>query len=83
MNDPMIHVCVCVARSVCWVHGANQPLVLSLAIVHLWVGEEDQTMTHDPALTHDPNHLKNDLSHPNSHNLGNPEGLDAPAVHKD
>ncbi|KAM7423589.1 hypothetical protein PAMA_000103 [Pampus argenteus] len=36
-------------------------------------------MTHDPALTHDPNHLNNDLNHPNNHNLGNPEGLDARA----
>ncbi|KAM7406571.1 hypothetical protein PAMP_000942 [Pampus punctatissimus] len=51
--------------------------------VHLWVGEEDQPMTHDPALTHDPNHLNNDLNHPNNHNLGNPEGLDARAVNKD
>ncbi|XP_026234658.1 zinc finger protein 536 isoform X2 [Anabas testudineus] len=51
--------------------------------VHLWVGEEDQTLTHDPALTHDPNHLNNDLNHPNNHNLGDPEGLDAHAVNKD
>lgn len=57
---------------------ANLPLVLSLAVVHLWVGEEDQPMTHDP------NHLNNDLNHPNNHNLGsNPEGLDAHAVNKD
>ncbi|XP_068166994.1 zinc finger protein 536 isoform X2 [Antennarius striatus] len=53
------------------------------APVHLWVGEEDQPMNHDPALTHDPNHLNNDLNHPNNHNLGNPEGLDAHAVNKD
>ncbi|KAM9860806.1 zinc finger protein 536 [Aulostomus maculatus] len=53
------------------------------APVHLWVGEEDQPMTHDPALTHDPNHLNNDLNHPNNHNLGDPEGLDAHAVNKD
>ncbi|XP_067351058.1 zinc finger protein 536 isoform X3 [Channa argus] len=51
--------------------------------VHLWVGEEDQPLTHDPALTHDPNHLNNDLNHPNNHNLGDPEGLDAHAVVKD
>ncbi|XP_028999907.1 zinc finger protein 536 isoform X2 [Betta splendens] len=51
--------------------------------VHLWVGEEDQPLTHDPALTHDPNHLNNDLNHPNNHNLGDPEGLDAHAVNKD
>ncbi|XP_056135108.1 zinc finger protein 536 [Lampris incognitus] len=51
--------------------------------VHLWVGEEDQTMTHDPALTHDPNHPNNDLNHPNKHNLGNPEGLDARALNRD
>ena len=51
--------------------------------MHLWVGEEDQPMTHDPALTHDPNHLNNDLNHPNNHNLGDPEGLDAQAVNKD
>ncbi|XP_029984082.1 zinc finger protein 536 isoform X2 [Sphaeramia orbicularis] len=53
------------------------------ASVHLWVGEEDQPMTHDPALTHDPNHLNNDLNHPNNHNLGDPDGLDAHAVNKD
>lgn len=53
------------------------------ASVHLWVGEEDQPMTHDPALTLDPNHLNNDLNHPNNHNLGDPEGLDAHAVNKD
>lgn len=53
------------------------------APVHLWVGEEDQPMTHDPALTHDPNHLNNDLNHPNNHNLGDPQGLDAHAVNKD
>ncbi|XP_069565941.1 zinc finger protein 536 isoform X1 [Brachyistius frenatus] len=53
------------------------------APVHLWVGEEDQPMTHDPALTHDPNHLNNDLNHPNNHNLGDPKGLDAHAVNKD
>ncbi|KAL6112676.1 znf536 [Pungitius sinensis] len=53
------------------------------APVHLWVGEEDQPMTHDPALTHDPNHLNNELNHPNNHNLGDPEGLDARAVNKD
>ncbi|XP_033973107.1 zinc finger protein 536 [Trematomus bernacchii] len=53
------------------------------APVHLWVGEEDQLMTHDPALTHDPNHLNNDLNRPNNHNLGDPEGLDAHAVNKD
>lgn len=80
------YVCVCVwpkTGSMCWVPGSNLPLVLLLAIVHLWVGEEDQPMTHDPALTHDPNHLNNDLNHPNNHNLGNPEGLDAHAVNKD
>lgn len=44
------------------------------ASVHLWVGEEDQPMAHDPALTHDPNHLNIDLnSHPNNHNLGGSE----------
>ncbi|XP_047435866.1 zinc finger protein 536 isoform X2 [Mugil cephalus] len=53
------------------------------APVHLWVGEEDQPMTHDPALTHDPNHLNNDLNHPNNHNLGDPKGLDAHAVNRD
>ncbi|CAJ1048568.1 zinc finger protein 536 isoform X2, partial [Xyrichtys novacula] len=53
------------------------------ASVHLWVGEEDHPMTHDPALTLDPNHLNNDLNHPNNHNLGDPEGLDAHAVNKD
>ncbi|XP_062273167.1 zinc finger protein 536 [Scomber scombrus] len=53
------------------------------APVHLWVGEEDQPMTHDPALTHDPNHHNNDLNHPNNHNLGDHEGLDAHAVIKD
>ncbi|XP_047187587.1 zinc finger protein 536 isoform X2 [Scophthalmus maximus] len=53
------------------------------APVHLWVGEEDQPMTHDPALTHDPNHLNSDLNHPNNHNLGDPEGLEAHAVNKD
>ncbi|KAM8895075.1 zinc finger protein 536 isoform 1-T5 [Spinachia spinachia] len=53
------------------------------APVHLWVGEEDQPMTHDPVLTHDPNHLNNDLNHPNNHNLGDPEGLDTRAVNKD
>ncbi|XP_026149942.1 zinc finger protein 536 isoform X2 [Mastacembelus armatus] len=51
--------------------------------VHLWVGEEDQPMTHDPALIHDTNHLNRDLNHPNNHNLGDPEGLDAHAVNKD
>lgn len=63
--------------------GANVPLVLSLAAVHLWVGDEDQPMTLDPALTHDPNHLSNELNHPNNHNLGNPEGLDGHAVNQD
>ncbi|KAM4603011.1 zinc finger protein 536 [Polymixia lowei] len=53
------------------------------APVHLWVGEEDQTMTHDPALTHDPNHPNNDLNHPNNCNLGDPEGLDARALNRD
>lgn len=82
--DSVHRVCVCCrVGSVCWVLGANLPLVLSLAVVHLWVGEEDQTLTHDPALTHDPNHLNNDLNHPNNHNLGDPEGLDAHAVNKD
>ncbi|KAM4592634.1 zinc finger protein 536 isoform 1-T7 [Odontesthes bonariensis] len=50
---------------------------------HLWVGEEDQPMTHDPTLTLQPNHLNNDLNHPNNHNLGNNKGLDARAVNKD
>lgn len=67
-------VCVCVR-----VRGANLPLVLSLAVVHLWVGEEDQPMTHDPTLTLDPNHLNSDLNnHPNNHNVG-----DAHAVNKE
>ncbi|XP_039470190.1 zinc finger protein 536 isoform X2 [Oreochromis aureus] len=49
------------------------------APVHLWVGEEDQPMTHDPTLTLDPNHLNSDLNnHPNNHNVG-----DAHAVNKD
>ncbi|XP_053738264.1 zinc finger protein 536 isoform X1 [Synchiropus splendidus] len=47
------------------------------APVHLWVGEEDQPMTHDPVLTHDPNHLNN------NHNLGEPQGLDAHDVNED
>lgn len=61
--------------------------------MHQWVGEEDhqarQTMPHDPALTHDPNHPNNDLNHPNNsnnnsnRNLGNPEGLDARALNRD
>lgn len=63
--------------------GPNLPFVLSLAIVHLWVGEEEQPLTHDPALTHDPNLLSSDLNHPSNHNLGTPEGLDAHAVSKD
>lgn len=67
----------------CCFPGANLPFVLSLILVHLWVGEEDQPMTHDPTLTHDPNHLNNDLIHPNNHNLGNPEELEAHAVNKD
>uniref|UniRef100_A0A1A8L0F7 Zinc finger protein 536 n=2 Tax=Nothobranchius pienaari TaxID=704102 RepID=A0A1A8L0F7_9TELE len=53
------------------------------APAHLWVGEEDQPMIHDPALTLEPNHLNNDLTHPNNHTLGEPTGLDAHAVSKD
>ncbi|XP_041850152.1 zinc finger protein 536 isoform X2 [Melanotaenia boesemani] len=53
------------------------------APAHLWVGEEDQPMNHDPTLILQPNHLNNDLTHPNNHNLGDPKGLDAHAVNKD
>lgn len=67
----------------CCIHGANLPLVFSLAVAHLWLEEEDQPMTHDPALTLEPNQLNNDLNHPNNHNLGEPKGLDAHAVNKD
>ncbi|XP_038126762.1 zinc finger protein 536 [Cyprinodon tularosa] len=48
---------------------------------HLWLAEEDQHMTLDPALTLEPNQLNNDLNH--NHNLGEPKGLDAHAVNKD
>ncbi|XP_014325595.1 zinc finger protein 536 [Xiphophorus maculatus] len=50
---------------------------------HLWLGEEDQPMIHDPALTLESNQLNNDLNHPNNHNLGEPKGLDAHAGNKD
>ncbi|MEQ2220002.1 hypothetical protein ILYODFUR_000850 [Ilyodon furcidens] len=49
--------------------------------VHLWLGEEDQPMSHDLALTLEPNQLNNDLNH--NHNLGEPKGLDTHAVNKD
>lgn len=73
-----MHVCVCAC-----VHGPELHFVLSLATVHLWVGEEEQPTAHDPPLTHDPNLLNSDLNHPSNHNLGTPEGLDAHTVSKD
>lgn len=65
------------------IHGPNLPSVLSLAIVHLWVGEEEQPVAHDPALTHEPNILNSDLNQPSNHTLGIPEGLDAHTVSND
>lgn len=63
-----------------WPPGANVIPVFSLAAVHLWMGDEDQPMSLDPTLTHDPNHLNSELNHPNNHN---PEGLDSHAVNQD
>ncbi|XP_054916072.1 zinc finger protein 536 [Poeciliopsis prolifica] len=50
---------------------------------HLWLGEEDQPIIHDPVLTLESNQLNNDLNHPNNHNLGEPKGVDAHAGNKD